>query len=60
MIRSVKEKEKKCLFHRPEITGHLLGYRWDFTTVTREDFATILLLREITHHLDFEAIYQID
>ena len=26
------------------------------STVTREDFATILLLREITHHLDFGAI----
>ncbi|GET23321.1 hypothetical protein [Prolixibacter denitrificans] len=25
-------------------------------SVTREDFATILLLREITHHLGFEAI----
>lgn len=29
-------------------------------TVTREDFATILLLREITHHLGFEAIDLVD
>lgn len=30
------------------------------SAITREDFATLLLLREITHHLDFEAIDLVD
>ncbi|GET26090.1 hypothetical protein [Prolixibacter sp. NT017] len=30
------------------------------SSVTREDFATILLLREITHHLGFEVIDLVD
>ena len=30
------------------------------TNITREDFATVLVLREIMHHLDFEALTLIE